>query len=268
MKILFAYEHQYPKYWKDGLWAALNLLEKDGFKIYRWNLLDEEIPNVAGFDFILGWGAFNSPVHHMMISDIPKYKKPEAKMGLCIGGIAAEPNAMYSYDVLFYETEWYLPKIMNHRRPVHAFGINTDIYQKIDDAFIIWDWLTVGAFSTWKRQEKLLKKGGYKLAIGEVQKGNMGESGKIINDLLKGGVMVSDMVEPERLVFIYNAAERVYIPADINGGGERSVLEARACGRPVEVEFDNPKLYELTKSPIWDQFYYFDALKRGINSCF
>ena len=126
----------------------------------------------------------------------------------------------------------------------------------------------MGAFANWKRQNKLKEKGGYRLAIGEIQKENLNESMSIIADLLSDGIAVSDMVEPEKLNLIYNASARIFIPADTNGGGERAVLEARACERPVEVEFDNPKLYELTKSPIWDQFYYFDQLKKGIHSCF
>ena len=107
---------------------------------------------------------------------------------------------------------------------------------------------------------------GHKLAIGEIQKDNMQESGRIISDLLTDNIMISDMVPVEQLCKIYNASRRVYIPADINGGGERAVLEARACGRPVEVEFDNPKLRELQNSIIWSHYYYADQLQLGILS--
>jgi len=62
----------------------------------------------------------------------------------------------------------------------------------------------------------------------------------------------------------YNRAKIVYIPANIIGGGERAVLEARACGCKVEVEPDNPKLQELLNCPLWDTNYYTDQLVKGI----
>lgn len=265
MKILFVYDHKYPYLWKDGLWAALNLLEKDGFEIWRENLqIEKDMVVEGGWDFILGWGAFNSPVD----KELHKSFYNGIKKGLCIGGTAAYPDTQNDYDVLFYETEWYLPNISNHNNVFHAFGVNTDIYKPMEDAVPVWDWITVGSFALWKRQALLKEKGGYKLAIGEIQKENMYESMSIIADLLSSGIAVSDMVLPETLAKIYNSTENVYIPCDINGGGERAVLEARACGKPVEVEYDNPKLKELLKGKIYDQYYYFDQLKKGINSCF
>ncbi len=282
MKILFVYDHKYPHLWKDGLWAALNILEKDGFEIEKLNIQDyidkkyksnslfgtASLYPIDKYDFILGWGAFNSPVDYLMHEFIKKDGAEQTPIGLCIAGNSFPPKEEYTYDVLFYETEWYLPQIMSHPNVVHAFGVNTEIYKPEVNPIFIWDWITVGSFSNWKRQDKLIEKGGYKLAVGEVQKENMNESGRIMNTLLTNGVMISDMVEAEQLAKIYNAAEKVYIPADINGGGERAVLEARACGRPVEIEFDNPKLFELLRCDIWNEYYYFDKLKAGILSCF
>ena len=72
------------------------------------------------------------------------------------------------------------------------------------------------------------------------------------------------MVEPKKLMCLYNLASTVYIPADVMGGGERAVLEARACGRHVEVSEDNPKLQELLTCPIWDHHYYAYQLEKGI----
>jgi len=34
-KVLFIYDHKYPNYWKDGLYAALELLENDYEIEYR-----------------------------------------------------------------------------------------------------------------------------------------------------------------------------------------------------------------------------------------
>jgi len=262
MKLLFVHDSKYEV--KDGLWAALNLLEKQGFEIVRVNL-QQGTPREY-FDFTLGWGGFNSPVDKILQSEC------KGKKGLCIAGNAFSPVGQDNYDVLFYETEWYLPQIQHHKNVVRAFGINSDIYKPILDAIKIWDWVSVGAFALWKRQHLLKNKGGYKLAIGEIQKNNISESVDIIGDLLYNQIMIPDMVEPEKLAMIYNSADKIFIPADINGGGERAVLEAQACGVPVEVENDNPKLKELLtwteRGRIPDQYWYADQLKCGIESCF
>ena len=275
MKILFVYDHQYPEIWRDGLWAALNLLEKQGFEISRMNLQSNSAEELTRHyekkhDFVLGWGAFHSPVDDFLMT-LPNFLK-DSKIGLCIGGTPPPASDVDKYDVLFYETEWYLPQIQHHKNVVRAFGINSDIYKPIPDAIKIWDWVSVGAFALWKRQHLLKNKGGYKLAIGEIQKGNLSESIDIVGDLLLDGIAISDMVKPEKLVFIYNSACNVGIFSDIIGGGERAVLEARACGIPVFVENDNPKLQELLtwkeRGRVPDHFWYADQIKRGIESCF
>lgn len=261
-KLLFVYDHKYPDLWMDGLWAALNLLEED-FDVERLNLWpDEDIEPKYDPDFILGWGAFNSLVDQWL-------HPFNVKKGLCIGGNAMLPKGADNYDVLFYETKWYRPQISFHKNIVHAFGVNTDIYFPITDvpAPIIWDFLGVGSFSNWKRWEKMVGKFGSKMVIGEYQRDNEAESTAIIQNLLKGGVMISNMVNPYDLACMYQWSRTVYIPADIYGGGERAVLEARACGVSVDIEDDNPKLKELKEGPIYDHHYYAAQLKKGIMSC-
>lgn len=293
-KLLFVFDHKYEDKWQDGLWAALNLLEKD-FKITKYNIhkekqkfpysetlgydplnlgydiskIDDDLHQLVAdekFDFVLGWGGFHSTVDHFvrhMWLEGTKIKK-----GLCIGGNAFPPEYSDEYDVLFYETKWYRPEIKFHKNIVHAFGINTDIYFKVNIPYpIVWDYIGVGSFSNWKRWEKMIEKKGNRLVIGEFQEGNEKESLAITKDLIKGGVMVSGMINPMDLSNLLNYARKAYIPANTNGGGERAVLEARACGLEVEVEKDNSKLEELLTSPIYDQYYYSSQLKKGILSC-
>jgi len=269
MKILFVYDHKYPELWRDGLWAALNLLEKDGFEIDKLNLQNKEeegkVIGYKSYDITLGWGAFNSSVDNLLLNLSPTLS---GKKSLCLGGYALpKPGRTIDYDVLFYETDWtmsWLAGLPIKSEAIHAFGVNTDIYRPMPDAIKIWDWVSVGAFALWKRHYLLREKGGYRMAIGEIQKENYPESLSIIGDLLKHEIAVSDMQDAETLAKIYNSAYSVYIPAELMGGGERAVLEARACGIPVEVEYDNPKLQELVKGPVWDHYYYFDQLKKGI----
>lgn len=266
-KVLFVFDLPNTTNWKDGLWAALTLLEKD-FDITYWNLgIMREFPvSLEHFDFILGWSSFDGEIAHLMRN----LKQPH---GLCIGGYTFEPHNINHYNVLFYETEWYAEAELKHRHPncIHAFGVNTDIFREsssnFDLGYKIWDYTTIGSFSTWKRQLYLLKKEGNRLAVGQIQQGNMEESFDIISQLLAYGVAIQGETSPETLAKYINASKTIYIPATITGGGERSVLEARACDVPVEIEEDNPKLKELLTSPIWDHKYYAAQLKKGIESC-
>jgi hypothetical protein len=280
-KVLFIYDHKYPHLWKDGLWAAVKLLKRS-FEVRMWNPTIDG-PQLAPFspDFILGWGGFGSQVDHLIQTiKSEQYQLWGAKSipcGLCIGGNAI-PYSGQDYDVLFYETEWVKDWLTNGRggpgpktHLIHAFGVNTDIYNYgdfcEDSPEIIWDYLSVGSFSTWKRQRLMLNKKGNRIVIGEIQKENYAESFDIIMDLLVGGVAVSDMVKPETLASIYRSSNCLYIPADVYGGGERAILEARACGTKIEIEGDNPKLKELLKCNVWDERYYARQLKKGIMEC-
>lgn len=269
-KLLFVLDMEpyLEKYWQDGLWAALKVMEKD-FIVTPINIQCSSEIDFSGYDFILGWGAFGGPVDNIL-RGVGKIKP----VGLCLGGYAPF-RGENTYDVIYYETEWSLEWLKNQIPDgnfVHAFGVNTDIFKE-DEAFKyselspVFDYMTVGAFSMWKRQSKLVEKTGTRLAVGQLQRNNQRESIAIMADLITNNVMVCDTVEPKKLVAFYNLSRTIYIPAEIMGGGERAVLEARACGKNVEIESDNPKLEELLTSPIWDHKYYAYQLKEGIKSC-
>lgn len=254
-KICFVYESNHPIEVKDGLCKALELLSKD-FQIIKLNVLTST--NIPECDFVLGWGAFGSKVDRLV-------RKSPYKKGLCIGGVS-NPDGMMNYDVLFYETKWFRDQIKFHPNIVHAFGVDTDTYfnQEIERDI---DYLGVGALALWKRWDKFCNLKGYRRVIGEFQKGNPLESQNIMDKLETSGVIYKDMIPKEELALMYNRAKIVYIPATIHGGGERAILEARACGCDVKIENDNPKLEELLTSPIYDYNYYYQQLKKGIESC-
>jgi hypothetical protein len=265
-KVLFVFDHPHEEQWLDGLWAALELLSAD-FEIVKWNLQSnsEKEPPLA--DFYLGWGGFaSSPDKY-----IQELSKIDAgKFGLLIGGNSFPSTGMDKYDVLFYETKW-VRDFLNlkfHPNIVHAFGVNTDIYSQLDTPTpILWDYIGVGAFANWKRWPLMLEKKGNRLVMGEYQLGNETESLEIVKSLVKGNVMVSTNRHPFDYAMLLSCSRKMYIPADIYGGGERAVLEARACGLTVEIEEDNPKLKELVEGPIYDHRYYAEQIKKGILSC-
>jgi len=253
MDITFVYESRHPIEVRDGLWAALEVLGRT-HSIKRVNIATDNY--LSGSEFVLGWGAFGSHV------DIFCQKLPSRK-GLCIGGNTCPPSGALNYDVLFYETKWYRPQINFHPNIIHAFGYNADIYKNINVTRDI-DYLGVGAYALWKRWDKMLNKKGNRRIIGEYQVGNPEESQEIWETLENGGVLCKTMQKPETLMFEYNRAKTVYLPANIYGGGERAVLEARACGCKVEVEPDNPKLQEVIEMPLWTHEDYAKRLEEGI----
>jgi hypothetical protein len=256
MKVLFVSDYKYEV--KDGLWAAINILGYD-----RYNIGDD-IPNFEKYDFLLGHGAFHSRVD-MLLRTLPNLK---FRKGLCIGGNVHEQDTE-SYDVLFYETEWVRKFLKLQGNLVHAFGINSEIFNKDDmtlNRYRAIDTLSVGSFAKWKRHEKIINEKGNRVVIGEIQKNNKAESMEIINELLSKGVGVIPQMSTERLARYYQNAKCVYVPADIYGGGERAVLEARASECIVKIEEDNLKLKELLESPLWSEHYYAKQLKYGIET--
>lgn len=251
--ISFVYELEPTTYWKDGLSMALKVLEQD-FTILRTNLaVSTDIPQA---DLTLGWGSFGSRVD-LAVSQLECYK------ALCIAGNTHPPKTALKYDCLFYETAWYRPQIDFHPLIIKAFGVNTDIFRPTGGEKLF-NYIGAGCFALWKRWGKMLDKPGVKIVVGDVQKDNLSESLAIANELLKGGVIVSNQLNPELLVYYINSARCAYVPAMDIGGGERFVWEAKACGLPVEIEPDNLKLQELVQEPVKDYLHYAKQLKKGI----
>lgn len=255
-KILFVYSHPDEEYWHDGLKAALKLLEKD-FEITYLNLFKNSLTNVPKDTFILVWDSFKGVVDRM----IRYYPN---KKGLCLAGSMFMPYKTEDYNVIFYETE-YQKSILRHSNLVHAFGIDTNVYKKMDLPKVF-DYIGVGGFATWKRWEKMIDKKGLKLVTGPYQLQNEQESLTIIKNLVRNRIVVAPIINVEIAVKLYNMSKICYIPAELNGGGERAVLEARASNLEVQIEPDNPKLKELLTCPIWDVAYYASQLKQGILS--
>ena len=217
--------------------------------------------NLGYFDFVLGWGAFGSPADNLLMG------MTDNKKGLCLAGNATPVPKMINYDVIFYETDWIKKNYLRHAKAymVKAFGVNDNIFyhnRLMEDK--IWDYLSVGSFSYWKNHNKMINKTGTRLCIGEVQKDNMLESMDIIRELVSNDIGVSGTISPKKLNKLYNLTKKVYIPATLEGGGERAVLEARTCGCTVIVE--NEKLQELVDRPIPTHTDYFNILEETITA--
>lgn len=251
--ISFVYDLDPTTWWRDGLFMALKVLEED-FTIIRTNLaLSTELPHA---DLTLAWGSFNSRVDLAV-------NKLECQKALCIAGNFYPPKNASKYDCLFYESSWYRPQIDFHPHIVKAFGVNTDTFRPVKSERLF-NYIGAGSLALWKRWEKFTTKPGVNIVIGDIQKNNLSESLAIANELLKAGVIVSNQLNPELLAYYMNSARCAYVPASIIGGGERFVWEAKACGLPVEIEPDNPKLQEFVDQPVKDYLHYAKQLKKGI----
>lgn len=270
-KIAFVYSIDDERYWKDGLYAALKILEKD-YDIYRCNLASissrDFAPNFENMDFILVWGAFGS----RQVSQIAKIKK---KKGVCIaGGPINHPDA-YKFDVVFVETPWHVREFKKIGIDAKlAFGTNTELFKTFPSKMLaIFYAIYPAAFAKWKRHKLFVEKYGdsgrrhHSLAVGYMQPD--GWEKECYEICMASDLAVLPMVTPEVLVWLYNQSVAVAVTASLFGGSERTVLEGLACGCEVEVESDNPKLVELleeNKKRLWTEKDYAKALKGGIES--
>jgi glycosyltransferase involved in cell wall biosynthesis len=251
--------------WHDGFTAAVDRLGRE-FDVAWLNLhpddlsCAERLRRLDDCDCLLVKSNWGWIVDELVRGHSRRRGPPR---GLLISGTAdpPRPRRMRFYDAVFFETHWYAPRIERHPRRIHAFGVDTTVMRPHPKVERDIDWLSVGAFRPYKRHEVLLGKEGRRVAIGDLS----GADPDIVARLERGGVQVLDFMGYEELARHYRRARAVLVAASLQGGGERSVLEARACGATVHVLDDNPKLRELLREPaVWDHEYYARQLAKGI----
>jgi len=264
MKIAFVYQIDDEHYWKDGLWAALKILEKD-WQIDYFNLYFGEtyarFKDIQEHDLCLVWGALGSEQANFVVS------LQDIKKGICVGGGPVNHPNIHQFDIVFVESPWYVKECRKLGVDAKlAFGTNTKLFKPIPNQSKLWKAIYPAAFAKWKRHKIFAEEWGKKgLAVGYMQPNNWEK--ECYEICLKNGVTVLPRVMPEVLVWLYNASKLVHITADLMGGGERTVLEGLACGLSVRVERDNPKLMELlkiNKKRLWTEEDYAQTLKKEI----
>jgi hypothetical protein len=85
-----------------------------------------------------------------------------------------------------------------------------------------------------------------------------------VRALEESGVELRDYGSYEYLAGWYRRARNVLVGCTPEGGGERALFEARACGANVDMPGDNPKLERLRDAPLWDHHYFADRLAEGL----
>jgi glycosyltransferase involved in cell wall biosynthesis len=248
-------------YWKDGFTGALQILSTkmridfiNAAQSEDWKVLKkyDAILVKSNWDWIVDqriqrWQHFiRSPLFLVLSGSLPPYSN----------------KSVQTYQHIFYETSWYEKWAAHFPSTSRAFGVHTDIYRPGTRA-LRWDVLGIGALQPYKRWERLANQPGRKLVVGEV---NTPRGKDIKTQLERAGVEVMGYQTPEDLRKIILSSAQVYIPAELQGGGERAVMEARACGVPVKVEADNPKLLALSQEPVLSHSDYAKALNDQIKA--
>lgn len=177
-----------------------------------------------------------------------------------------------AYDVLFYDKHWLQDTFGAHPMAVHAFGVDTPAtFNSSDSDWAthpkLFDYVSVGMFAPWKRHEAITEKTGARLVVGYGWRSEV--SSGIVSTLFSAGVAVWQQVLPEQMCGIYRASRKLLMAATELGGGERVILEARACGMPteaIELRSDNSRLREFISSPIYSSAYYAAQFALGIRS--
>lgn len=260
--IYYIPKHSNNKYakWTDGFVKGIEYLNED-YNIDWINLADEypSSEKLNGYDFLIVKSCWDWVVDNY-ITSLKNLNVPKGIMISCSKLPKIKKN-IFNYDVLWYETFWYGQQIMGHPLKIHAFGIDSTLFKKVDIKKNV-DLLSIGGFTSYKRFDFLINKDyKKKLVVGTK---SYDDSNNVIIQLENNNIECVDYVNQEDLVNIINQSKLVYLPCEINGGGERALLEARACGVKVLIEDDNPKLKELLDGPIWDEKYYGNQIKYGI----
>lgn len=252
---------------RDGLVAALEIVGREHqvrwLNVHPYNAdHKQQRARIADADFVLvrsDWGWLPCTA-----ADDALYGRPEVPVGLLIAGSspAPAPALQHRFDVLFYETPWYAPFVSGHPFAVEAFGVDTAVMRDQHRTERTLDWLMVGRLAAFKRPERLLEVSGRRLAVGDLSAADPA----VVSALRAGGVEVRDHVPYDALADLYNDARSVLVPCTLQGGGERAVLEARACGARVVVADDNPKLKSLLTGPVPTHDLYADQLLFAITA--
>ena len=252
-----------PEAFEVGFVSATKLLEAQRVATFEWVNLDafegmraEDLDlseRFGGFDVVFVKSNWEWTVDQFVRVHLREVRVPKV---LLISGVHVPPvgDELHFYDVLVYETQWYARQIAAHPRTVRAFGIDTSVMRpptvpREKDI----DFLFIGAFVDYKRPWLLAEKPGRRVAVGKMDEE---ESAPLVKRLRAAGVEVLSLMSHHALAELIWRARVVYVPATVFGGGERSVLEARAAGARVEVEPDNAKLAELLRGPVLDHVYY------------
>ena len=256
--------------WQDGFGAATELLSEHHFITWEWVVDRRHVTSAEclAADYLWVKSDFSWFLDEWARASLGAVQH---KVSLLQSGITP-PNAGWAtwYHSVFYETAWFKEtfgwKFVGQPRHYQAFGISTRIMHPgvapLDEESKPFEYVFVGHISdALKRVRKLEDMPGRRLAIGHVDAGDM----EVVKQLRAHGVdVVAGQMSYDDLATILRLSRTVLLPMAVWGGGERALLEARACGAAVEISTDNPKLKSLLELPVVpNECLYAQQLLRG-----
>lgn len=222
-------------HWGDGLRAAMDIVEKHHNVTYK-----EPWEDITDTDLILYWEA---PVTYQGENG-EHYKKVQnnpAKKILLFAGGQIKPEWCDGFDMFLVESKINEDEFEElGYKWKRAFGVDTKVL-KPEKQPKVWDACFPGTCAGWKRQplfSKTLKEKG--VICGRFQPTDPSP----FNEARANGTLVLPELSYEAVTSIYNASHCCVNTSEYWGGGQRTTLEAMACGIPVIVMSDSPKNIE------------------------
>lgn len=260
---------QKAREWSDGFVEGMRSVTTD-FDVFWMNTYGFTAADLAGRladrrpTAVLAKSAFGWTVDSLLRSAVERLRgRTSFVRGIVVSGVTDVTKQQADwYDLVVYQTRWFGRTLPSHRNLVHAYGIDKRRFSGVtQSADPTWDYLFVGTGSTpEKRIERLAAMPGRRAVAGRVDDPELTEL------LCRAGVVLLGEVSRRDLPDLYAATKCVYVPCSVRGGGERVVMEAMACGVPVQIEPDNPKLSEvMAEGGAWDASYYGSQISRGLH---
>jgi glycosyltransferase involved in cell wall biosynthesis len=224
--------------WKDGLWSAMQMIEKTHDVTYHEPT--DDIPEDA---IVLYWEAPCT----ILGKDSDNYKRiqnlPNKKALLFAGG-RIEREWLNGFDWIFVESK-INDEELNALDIPHsiAFGINEQIFypEPLEKAY---DGMHHGTCASWKRQWLVGESvGSTGLVVGRFQE----TDSTPFNRCKELGTTVLAEKQPEEIRTLINQSWTCLQTSEYWGGGQRCTLEALACNVPVICMTDSPKNREYVE---------------------
>lgn len=244
MRIAFVWQGFSGRYgkWQDGLWAAMQLIEKEHPVRY---FDTDELSDLTEFtpDVVLYWEApctyaGKDRENYWNVQDLP-FKK-----ALLFAGGPVNSEWCGGFDLFFVESKVSEEDFENIGLPWRrAFGVNTQV-MKPQKQPKIFDGMMQATCASWKRPWLLADALQSKAAVC----GRFQESDPIgFQRARAAGAAVFPELSADGVASLINMSHTVVNCSDVQGGGQRCTLEAMACGVLPIVMNDSPKNIEYVE---------------------